>query len=267
MRFVPIAPISLQREFDRPVLFALAHMLKDGDYSAFFKETCKYTYCILDNGAYEGSSLPLEHLMYLTLHYGFKEFALPDALRDDEKTYTMTRNALKAIFSKHQKQLKERGVQLMIIPQGNSILTWATCAQMLVEEYMVLFPHWKFTLGVPKITAEFIGGRGRLLERHILPLQRKFGFDIHLLGISESVDQLRSIATKYGQHIRSIDSARPFVWAMNEQQISVLHEPTTYPRRAENYFEHEFNAVQTVLAEANVSAYERICLYDGQPTY
>lgn len=266
MRFVPIAPISLQNDYDRPILFALAHMLTDGDYAQYFRAACKYAYVILDNGAYEGTSLPLEHLVYLTKHYGFKEFALPDKLRDDKATFEMTTKALKAIFTRFS-YLRDQKVQLMVIPQGNSIVRWAACAQMLVEEYMLLFPYWRFTLGIPKVTAEFVGGRGKLLEKHVLPLQAKFGFDIHLLGISETVDQLRMIASKYGAHIRSIDSARPFVWAVNNQQVSVIHEPTDYPRRAEKYFEAEYTDLQKILAESNVSAYERICLYDGQPAY
>lgn len=266
MRFVPIAPISLQSSYDRPVLFALAHMLKDAEYSEFFRNACKYTYCILDNGAYEGKSLSIQELMYLTKHYGFKEVALPDKLRDDVETYQLTGRAMKDIFSKYS-NLISRDVQFMIVPQGSTILKWAVCAQMLIEEYVLLFPNRRFTVGVPKVTSRLTGGRGVILEKYLIPLQEKFKFDIHLLGIAESMDALRSIALRYGPNIRTVDSARPFIWAKAETQISVIHEPTNYPGRFEGYFESEFTPLQTMLAESNVSAYERMCLYDGQLTY
>ena len=261
MKFIPIPPISLQEKFMRPSLFALAHLLRNNSYASFFREVAPTTFCILDNGMYEEQPIKIQTLVQLALDYSFAEIALPDVLRNDVDTLLLTQDALQYILRNHPR-LYNSDTRFMLIPQGKTPLQWAICFEMLIEEHELRFPRRPFTIGVPKVTNHFIGGRIRLLSEYILPLKEQYGFQIHLLGIEEFLDEFKIIQDRFGDKIRSVDSARPFVHAVYGQEMSIIFEPKSYPGRPPNYFDLVLKRREVILAEQNVYAYERICLGD-----
>lgn len=263
MRFVPIAPIELQQLFVRQYTFALAHMFRYPQYAKFFELFARQTYSILDNGAYEiKGTYTMATLYGIAQKYGFKEIVLPDILGESRASFKLTAAAIKQIVL-----LQEHNVvapRYMIVPQGESLISWATCFELLCEEFRLVLGDAPFTVGIPKITSAFPGGRMYLLEKFVIPVQQKYNFEIHLLGLAESIVQLNTLNMFFGEYIRTFDSARPFTWAHLGEGISEIYEPIKKPHRHENYFHLEWDNKATILAEQNVYAYERVCLH-GKP--
>lgn len=258
MRFVPIAPINLQYDYTRSYTFGLAHKLQNKQYASYFRQVAPNTHSILDNGAYEGASLPVEQLLRLVDTFGFKEVALPDVLGKAKKSTQLTIDALKYVANKVPRKLIDK-VQFMLIPQGNTPVEWASSMLILSDFHRLLFGNKLYTIGVPRITNDLPGGRTFLLSQYILKERENFPFDVHLLGISEKLPELKTLSVILGAHIRTIDSAKPFVYALNDIGISAHWAPDKVYKRPEGYFEASFNEEQKILAEQNVIAYEVLC--------
>lgn len=263
MKFVPIPPFELMEQFSRSHLFALAHLLRKPKYAQFFWKHARKTFSILDNGAYElNYPYTVGRLARIALEFQFSEIVLPDILGIGDESFQETMKALKDIYHL-QPELHRSDVRFMLVPQGESVIKWVTNMTRLAEEHILLYGDRPFTIGVPKITKHLPGGRFHLVDKYLVPLREKFLFDIHLLGMGEKLSEVKLLAEVHGKNIRSIDSARPFVWAIYNEGISPLYEPETYYNRPEEYFTMKYTPEMKILAEQNVAAYERICLYHG----
>ena len=256
MRFVPIAPISLQLEILRTHNFALAHMLTNSKYRENMRILGGLTFLILDNGAYEIGTLSIQTLLDLALDVKASELILPDVLHDSQATLKATGKALDYLFL-FGKEFTETK-RMMLVPQGTDLIDWIACAELLITDYKVRFGNKPFTIGVPKVTAKFLGGRRNLLSKFLVEAQMIHQFDIHLLGVAEDIHQIKQLAQAHGKHIRTIDSARPFIWAHANRYLSVIHEDTDYPGRPADYFNLDFSYTQKLLTLNNIFTYERI---------
>lgn len=262
MQFIPIPPMSLQNRFIRPYLFGLAHLLDNQSYGDFFFNRAESSYTILDNACYElKQPLEIDRLVALAVMHRFHELILPDQLWHDKETLLLTVKAMVTIKERYP-EFAASNTRFMLVPQGRSPYLWGICGRMLLEQHELIFGNRPVTIGVPKVTSQFVGGRQNLIDRHLMRMQEDFDFDIHFLGISENFAELKWLSYHYGAYIRTIDSARPFVFAYAGFGLSPLNEPEKYPGRPEGYFDLESTEQLLVLAQQNVGEFERLFAHE-----
>lgn len=219
MKFVPITPEEwlMPYAMDRDFGFVLGHLLGDNPYTSFYEHQVRNGMkLIFDNGAYE-NPLPMqpEEIMDLFSEHLY-EIALPDVLFDPSETIRLHLAAMLRMREYMDLPVKQRRfTRLMIIPQGTNPDLWIDCAWSLLQHASEIIPNIPLTVGVPRHMAAHTGGRSALLHFRLMKIYRMFNEDvaIHFLGINEKPSELRTLALIHGEHIRSIDSAKPFVYA------------------------------------------------------
>lgn len=262
MQFIPIVPYRYTTRIIRPESWALtlAHKYKDLEYlQAHNRMSIAGNKIILDNGAYElGRSVPFEELWELatSLTYPAQELVAPDVLKDGMQTLNLARTTLEFVLKQPITALPFKS--LMFVPQGRDTAEWEACffslMRLFAEQTSLPFT---LTIGIPKHAASFSYGRSQLL-RIAIRFRRvaKHPYALHLLGIGEGRAELRALATAYRKHVRTIDSARPAVYAHHNIRIEpgMSHE---YPGRKSDFFEAEFDVKQYNYMRYNVAYFTR----------
>jgi hypothetical protein len=196
-------------------------------------------------------------LLLQALDLGAQELVVPDKLEDSEMTLALARNALLSWYGSDGR-LRGKDIRLMYVPQGRRPEDWHQCLIWLCNLHASVVSHWgapkDFTIGISKDYAVWEGGLLGLLQRAEKIITRD-DVEVHLLGSGHDYWAAADIGEVYD--IRSVDTAKPFVWAMNgmrmtpvSQQISI-RVPEEMPKRPENYFYTEFGDLK--LAKYNVS--------------
>lgn len=175
------------------------HVLADPKYEQFYKERHDQgDFILMDNGAAEEGTLSVEGLMYAARMIHPDEIILPDHLCDADATIkaTMDENVLALIPPRKR----------AVVPQGNTIDEWLTCANYLVDELEFT------TLCIPKHAERFPGGRVSILNA-IHKLNWHNYYNIHMLGIwGDPYHEPRKIA-EAAPWVRGLDTAAPFAFA------------------------------------------------------
>ena len=212
---------------------ALAHLIGEPgyeEYTAFFQNRKRGSFCILDNGVIEGNPMPIETIIDRAILIGADEIVLPDAYKDGPATVHMVEDALKVLierFGDHGWPFK-----LMAVPQGDSAESWLECARLLLDEFGLYID----TIGIPKHLIDTAGSRDARLYA-ISDLADSYGnlegYEIHLLGCWKTPLEVLTIAKASEQGIiptvRSCDSAIPYVYARHGLRFSDDDRPDTDP--------------------------------------
>ncbi|MEO0158054.1 MAG: hypothetical protein ABIM59_04915 [candidate division WOR-3 bacterium] len=189
MLFCPIAPIAhLDKIWKYRSHMVLPQLWEDSIYRSFYKEARERgDFVVLDNGAYEGTLLPLRELCRVAADLRPTVIVLPDVLGDYQKTEELSRKALPKL-SKY--------APCMQVVQGRD-LTEVTLALMKVRTPWV---------GLPRLLGDcaFLGDARADRRPSLLPyLRHKL---VHLLGW---VGDPRELDGLHG--VVSVDTAAP-IW-------------------------------------------------------
>jgi hypothetical protein len=247
----PIPDLDLAR--GRHYHLLLSHLCHFPEYRDFYRNVEGYR--ILDNGAHENQAGEgPEHLLRLAEEIGVDEIVCPDYLFDADRTVALTGAALKVLACTPGKRYR-----LMVVPQGSSLTAYRRCLLHLLELWEEHAWHRDLTIGVSKDYEEFPGGLLRLLEKDIIPLADEFSAEIHLLGWGRKATDLWEISRTFGERIRSIDSAKPVVYARYNQLLPLpwSDEFPSYPGRPRDYFTTPLTPEQRRGAIKNIVAFER----------
>lgn len=255
-----IPPIPHLQEFaaGRPFHLALAHMVMDDDYRKFYKsEAAHGAFISLDNGAWENGGCESMDKLYATaLAIGAKEIALPDVIGDMQATIEATSQALYWM----SENIGNDMLRLMIIPQASSIYHWGQCLKIQVALIYAAFGRIvPFTIGLPKRYEVWHGGLPNLMQRFVIPVKRQYRdlVQIHMLGWGRQPRQVLTCVKNWGEDIRSIDTAKPFVAAMEGYTLT---DEAVYQHngRPDDFFETTIDIETELLAWDNVNVLENI---------
>lgn len=239
MQFIPILPINHLSWTAGHYVLSLAHLYSNKRYGRFFAERKrKGRFVILDNAAYElPEPLGMNTLWEIIVYFGASELVLPDVLKDRQATDDKTREALEFLAWQDKKnRLQQHLQQVMIVPQGTDMVEWIVSLDSLLSAVQTYTPKMHITIGIAKHTSAFSGGRLKILDylfnnEHMLAVKYHA---VHLLGINEDLELLREIALTFGAKVRSVDSARPGVYAAAGifcrygEELPAIHRPPQY---------------------------------------
>ncbi len=198
-------------------------------YTEFFRNRKKDSFCVLDNGVIEGKPMPFEKCVHRAELINADEIVLPDVYRDNHGTYNVVKEAINCYI---QNDMFNNRFRLMVVPQGNSMEDWLDCAINLLNDFGIYIS----TIGIPKHLIDTCNERdGRLIA--ISNLWERFPnlheWDIHLLGCWKTPLEVLVCAKASEQgiipHIRSCDSAIPYVYARNGLRFSDDDRPDSDP--------------------------------------
>ena len=237
----PIAHLEMAK--GRKYHLCLAHLLENERYHTFYlSESSAGSYVILDNSAHEqqvGESIAA--LLGYAYEIQASEIVLPDHLFEMEDTIKRTSEAI-LYLSNHATNILDSFItppNFMIVPQGRDLTEYETCLTTLGDAFRKAMPTGVgLTIGVSKDFEVWAGGLFSLLDRTVIPASRKYHAQIHLLGWGRDLWALKRINQTFGSQIRSVDSAKPFVFALYGIALDPPATPI-YPKRPENYFTSE----------------------------
>lgn len=232
-----IPPIQHLRQFPQRRHLVLSHLLTDQRYREFYRERkAAGDFLILDNSAHEnGIGEGAGKLLLQALDLLPDELVVPDALEDSKRTVEFAEAALRSWYG-YAGRLRDTRMRLMYVPQGRDPGDWAECLVRLMtlhDSEVPDFPHC--TIGISKDYAHWPGGLAQLLDL-AQPFTRE-GHAIHLLGSGHDYWAAAELGRKY--QIRSVDTAKPFVWALHGMQMAARTPHQVYsqpPARPQLYF-------------------------------
>lgn len=240
----------------------LSHLMPDPAYLTFYREQrLKGSYLVLDNGAHENTAgEAMKDLLLKGWWVRADEIVLPDTLFDHRATVRGAEEALIYLLGPGQEMWPDHQYpQLMLVPQGRTRDEWDRCFQDLIAAYVQtqqarpdLFKR-SVTIGVSKDYDMWPGGHPALLE-HLEGFLEWMKFDVHLLGWASNLTVLEHMSRRF-DWIRSTDSAKPFVYAINDIRLRRGESPE-YPHRDPDYFEHLMTWQAERLARHNVRVFQ-----------
>lgn len=270
MKFIPILPTKHLRHGRSHYLLSLAHMYKDKQYARFFTRAhLQSHYVIMDNAAYElPKPLTIQQLWELVVHYGCSELVLPDVLKDWYATGQATREAAEYLGS--QPNLYRYLKQVMIVPQGENLIDWVMSLEDLQSALQTYLPMMPYTIGIAKHTHSFAGGRLKILDylsKNQMDSSQRV-FSIHLLGINENLQELRELSLAFGSLVRTIDSARPAIYA-GLGHICQLGTALPEARRPKGFFETSWKETGAEMwaLKRNIETYYELVKNEEDPSW
>lgn len=269
MKAALIPPIPHLTQFGTGTFhLLLSHLVEDGRYFHHYQAQRGHgAYLVLDNSAHENreGETPAK-LLKQAAALCAQEVVVPDCLEDGPRTVELAVTTLEAWFERPRaSSLIERlNPALMYVPQGKDSLEWAQCLRELVLLHGFMSKRANirkdFVIGLSKDYEVWPGGLLGLLDDHLWPLvqalsKKSVKVNVHLLGWGRDLAALRKIS-KAHPWIRSTDSAKPFVYAMNGIGLDyMLEEIPPYPGRPSDYFTRQMTMGQANLAGDNIRVF------------
>lgn len=227
----------------------LSHLLPDVRYATHYaRQRAKGSYLVLDNSAHEhGKGDDPEMLLYNALALQCQEIVIPDVLEDADATVESAVTTLETWFEKqglkNKTALMSTAPAFMYVPQGKNQSEWEMCLRDLVRLHVYSASRYSyrtdFVVGVSKDYEEWEGTLFPLLD-HLQEMRSLLRFQVHLLGWGRNLWMIEDYARKY-PWVRSTDSAKPFVYALNGIELTGYGEPPEYPKRPKDYFNREMS--------------------------
>ena len=249
--FIAIPPTELAHRFQQKMHLILAPVLRRSPaYQAYYtKRSDAGDYVILDNGAYEdGESIGIDELIQWARRVSASEVVLPDVLYQPAATLKLTRDALLRL----QENPLPKSTNIMIVPQGRSKGEWQWCLDEMWSCCRAYGYH-NPVIGIAKHTtlwAHSSTGRIDLIRTATL-----YDARIHLLGTDTTLQELPHLAYVFN-HVRSIDSSKPIVYACYGIGLQGGQPPTHSFRahRPDKYFSYTAKDLDVDLAISNVES-------------
>ena len=258
MKTLLIPPIHyLNLAAGRKYHLVLSHLIDHNAYTEFYRnQSDQGSYVILDNSAHEfqmGENI--HHLLKQARQLKASEIVLPDHLFESKDTVARTKQALQYIVEHKNEFLSMTPVpNFMIVPQGRSPQQFSDCLFELLNVYndaqiKLSQTLWNLTIGVSKDYEIWAGGLFALLDKTVIPVAQKEDIQVHVLGWGRDLWALQHVSRVFGNSIRSIDSAKPFVYGMYGIKLDPPLPAPVYPKRPNDYFtaqvsEHDLETIK-----------------------
>lgn len=269
MKAALIPPYHLLPEFGHADLhLMLVHCCDNPKYVAHYKrERERGAYLILDNSAHEFKhGQDSVKIAAWAKRLNVQEVVVPDVLDNGPATVDRAIEALEMWFETKSSLMSELNPALMYVPQGAKQEEYYDCMTELVrlQSYVARKKGIKrdFVIGISKDYEDFPGGLANILR--VVELTRTGLWEsngvrlhAHILGWHRHLWVLNDLAKEF-PWVRSTDSAKPFVFAMNNILLDSEADPPPYPgRHATGYFKRRLSAFQVDYAWQNVLTFQR----------
>lgn len=249
----------------------LSHLMENSHYSTWYgQQRANGAYLVLDNSAHEFKvGQPADGLRDQALFLKAQEVVVPDKLFDADKTVDLAIETLEYWYEKGDERMQDLNPALMYVPQGGTEMQWVSCVRELVRIHVFMTKRVKgfrrsFVLGISKdYDAEWDGGILPLLRDYIAPLraalwaEKEIKMNVHMLGWMRDLWTLAEVAKEF-PWVRSTDSAKPFVYALNEVTLNTDFPPPPYPTRPHDYFSRILTGTEKSRATRNVKVFQNI---------
>ncbi|HEY7420085.1 MAG TPA: hypothetical protein VH593_33210, partial [Ktedonobacteraceae bacterium] len=204
----------------------LNHMLDEDAYRSYYrKQGEQEQWLTLDNSAHEMSSgRSIEELLPNAIVLRAREIVLPDHLFHAMYTVESGRDALAFLAKSTLFKSCSPTPRLMVVPQGHDEADWVWCLRALVSSADAHGFLPLLTIGLSKDYERFEGGLNRLLGLHLQPLWERHQIPVHILGWPCTWEIIH-LARRYPYMLRSIDSAKPVIYAQHGKKLTHLLRP------------------------------------------
>lgn len=257
--FIPPVPLLGEDFFGYGQMhLLLSHLSHIPDYQKHYVRQKKLgSYLILDNSAHEfQTGATGKSLLEQAVVFDADEIVLPDHLFDGGDTLYRSVAALRYILNDGRREYEKlEKPNFMMVPQGRSVEEWAKCLNDLLDMYHRM-ARWhsgdlerRPVIGLSKDYEIFDGGLYRLIEEYLYPKVVTDEIQVHCLGWGRDLWALNRIGRHFPK-LRSVDSAKPFVYAMSDIQL-IPGQEFKYPGRPEDYFGMGLTPKQKVIARRN----------------
>lgn len=282
MRHALILPVSALSKFGQSTLvdpglprlhLCLSHLTRPefvlhSDYLAYYKDRRQHgDYIIMDNGADEnekGIGEDLATTLEAAIKVHAQEVVVPDVQEDAPETIKAGVEAFAWLRTNEGRiaySLAGRP-RLMVVPQGSDWRQWAACAMYLLQNaratmkvlegpsiVVAVAKQYDLILSSPTWTEGRVGAVD-WLQRQLVEHE-----EIHLLGYPRGSYDVPRIEQKFPGIVRSVDSAKPVVYAFNAMKVNPWDSVPEYPLRPENYFDMDLNAFGEECLEHNIHTF------------
>lgn len=232
--------LALYSLFDHPACGAR--------YTEFYeRRSAAGDHVILDNGAHPsdgGQPMTIELLIERALAIGAHEVVIPDAPGASSATLSLLTRSLAAM-----EHIDTKHVRFMFVPQANNPDSWRACLK--IGYHLCRDSDITPSIGIAKHHDEGVEDGVYGMVSHVLNTIPRC--DVHMLGWPRKARTLINIGRDFGDQVRSIDSAKPFVYAKVGAKID--EEPARIKRDAE-YFEEPVMMNFRDVLKHNVELYE-----------
>lgn len=258
---LPIPHLDLAK--GREYHLVLAHLLSYPKYLGFYaQEVEKGSYVILDNSAHEYQVGQVVSALINWIPYLHpSELVIPDHLFDATDTLRLF---LQSIYFIVHSLPEPVDVRWMFVPQGTDYQSWKACLTRMVaiavkarEKHPDRFAKG-YTIGLSKDYEVWDGGIYKLLQEDILPAADELNAEIHMLGWGRNLWALQKVQSDLGSRIRSIDSAKPVMYGINQIWLNPYKDAPQYPKRSKDYFQSSLSYDQLQAAKWNISIFDRV---------
>jgi hypothetical protein len=222
-------------------LLIAPEVLKNKQYEEVYKEkSLKGDFIIMDNGAFEyGNAFPLDDVIKAAELVQAKELVLPDYYLEGATTVQRVKEALDEYSKKMYTYPILQNLSLMAVPQGKTIDEYILCFSELLQMHEV--DTIGFSYGaINEAFRSWDAPNCLLRPMAISYLNKHFNFSkcekqFHCLGISGHPVEIKFL--KLFEFIRSVDSSKAFVCALNDIDIEETHDIyLKVPKRPDDYF-------------------------------
>lgn len=220
---------------------AIPELIRRATYRGMYERATRLgDYVVLDNGAYEGQTVPDGLLFATSERLMCSEIVLPDVMLNTTDTVSRVAEYCRSYNS---------SVKKMAVAQGTTQEQFRRCVEAFSQrpEIQVLgIPkHMPTTLEKPAARIEFANWvKTRYKER----------FEIHFLGANSMwLGEIRAV-TKYANHVRSLDTSLPFNYAIAGAELKVMSSTGTVISRPDHYFDADWSReITTSLIQDNIA--------------
>lgn len=243
---------------NRPVQLALAHLIAtEPDYAKAYQQLVRSSHTILDNGAWEGSSLSIAELCDIGEYLRMQTLVLPDCLRDMTATEELSADALHYVTKRYKLAHPWEYafvIQGTCLPEFYKSITWA------VQQDQIR------TIMLPKLMEPLVpGGRAGFLTwlQTMRPMvyTRAVRRKIHFLGVWNNPLEIMQATAAHPGVVNSADTALPFHMAYaGALMSSTFGFYGAKSKRPDNYFDHEETEEEMGMAGANVQILDLIAV-------
>lgn len=265
MKTLLLPPIAHLEVFGTGDCHLLLSYLRDHNaYVGHYKlQGSKGAYLILNNAAYEnGRGEHAKLLLDLACELRVNEIVCPDVPFNASDTIESAYAAFTYFSGPGRRQFESLKPKLMFVPQGSDQDEWEACFQTLYRAYDLYYRTFLGTFKpVPVVGIcgayddTFPGGLAGLISKEIYRYCLAGVLDIHILGCPSRLWNLSELALRYPK-IRSVSSAKPFVYALNNLELKAGDTIPPCPERDATYFTLTLTDKQLKLAERNRRVFE-----------
>jgi hypothetical protein len=258
---IPPAP-ELRRHATTDIHLLLSHLFERPGYIEYYRNRRRAgDYLILDNSAHEhGHGNKAQELLFQAMIIGVHEVVCSDVLFDSQGTCEATEGMLQYITSDHgwDAYMAAGLPRLMLVPQGRSERELEQCLNRLMYLWAIYMENLSGhppVIGISKdYDDDLPGGIASFISTYCHPHRERVGADVHCLGWPANLWALADVYRK-APWVRSVDSAKPFVYARAGIRLEPGGTVPTYPHRTDDYFDAPLGRCANI-AKANVEVFK-----------